>query len=366
MDRNGANDSSRNHGIDLMRAVLVLGVMAFHYTIRWAPPDFPYDILHYDAAYSRHWAIGGFGVHMFFMISGYVITLSVLRAGSAFRFAMSRFLRIYPAFLIAAIGACAIPRLFGPWQLHSTPMDLLTTLLLVPTELGAHYTDGAFWTLTVEAKFYAFVFAGYIAAKERFWVLLAALGVAGPLVFEVIPGVGDKLLISHYLGFFLIGMSAWYAMNAREPGPASALGASGIFACVMSFDTIAYDGAVSYVSLGLLALGAVAIFLLARFNPRLRLPPFGFLGGISYELYLVHQVAGLSLIARLKTLTALPDVACMVLSALAMFALATLLQRGASPPLRRAFRSGLDRVAALSAPWSFPLRRRAALPPDLS
>lgn len=337
MDRNGANDTHRNHGIDLLRAVLVLGVMAFHYTIRWAPPDFPYDILGYDAAYSRHWAIGSFGVHMFFVISGYVITLSVLRAGSAPRFAVSRFLRIYPAFLIAAVCAFAVPLLLGPWQLRSSPFDLLMTLLLVPTEFGAHYTDGAFWTLSVEAKFYFYVFIGYLLARARFWIVLAVLGVAGPLVYGIMPGVGDKLLIAPYIGFFLIGMSAWYAMNAREPVPALVLGLSGTFAWATNFATIAYDGEVSFLTHGLLVLGVIGLFLLARFNPRLRIPPLGFIGGISYELYLVHQVPGISLIARIKAGTALPDPICILLATAAMILLAMTLQRWLSPSVRRAF-----------------------------
>lgn len=364
MDRNGAKESSRNHGIDLLRAVLVLGVMAFHYTIRWAPPDFPYDILHYDGVWSRHWAIGSFGVHMFFVISGYVITLSVLRAGSAPRFAASRFLRIYPAFLIAAIGAFLVPRLFGPSQLQSLPRDLVLTLLLVPTEFGARYTDGAFWTLSVEAKFYFFVFIGYLIARERFWIVLAALGVLGPLAYRVAPGVGDKLLVSPYIGFFLVGMSAWYAMNARERRPALALGASGLFAWAMNVATIAYDGQVSWITHGLLALGTVAIFLLARFNPRLRLPPLGFIGGISYELYLIHQVPGISLIARIKEATALPDAACMVLAGMAMMVLAYVLQRWASPPVRRALAVAVQRLGGLMSAWRpAPLMTPATRPP---
>ncbi|EIZ78461.1 acyltransferase 3 [Novosphingobium sp. Rr 2-17] len=334
--------SGRNEGIDLLRGLLVLGVMAFHYTIRWSPPDFAGDLLHLDHAYSRDWAIGGFGVQVFFMISGYVISMSVLRAGSGWRFAFSRFRRIYPAYAVAAVVAFLIPLWAGPWQLRSSLGDLAATLLLLPNELGFKYTDGAFWTLTVEAKFYFFVFLGYAALRERFWLLLAGVGVIAPIAYRIAPGLGDKVLLAHYIGFFLIGMAAWFGMNERRTMPAIILLAAGLWAHSFAFQTISYDGAVSYFTQALIGLSAMAIFALARFNPRVRVPVLGFLGAVSYELYLLHQVMGISIIGALKEHTGMSDGAAFVLAGVIVILAATILQKVVAPPLRSAIDSIAD------------------------
>ena len=191
--RLGANAHiQRNMGIDILRGLLVLAVMAYHFTIRWAPPDYPLNLFHFGGTYGRGWSLGAFGVHVFFVISGYVITLSVLRSRSAPRFAMGRFLRIYPPYVLAVLLSFAVPWLLGPVSLRSSLADLGGTLLMLPRELQLRYTDGAFWTLTVEAKFYFFVFLGYLGLRERFWLVLVALGWIGPLVL-LVAGRGRQI-----------------------------------------------------------------------------------------------------------------------------------------------------------------------------
>lgn len=326
--------AGRNIGLDMLRAVLVMAVLAYHYTIRWAPPDFPTDLYRFDHVYAREWSIGAFGVHLFFVISGYVITISVLRSRSAWRFATSRFLRIYPGLLIAALLAFACVWLVGPVPLRSSLADLAGTLVLLPTELKLRYVDGAFWTLTVEAKFYAFVAIGYALFRQRFWYLLLAIGLVGPVVYLFSRGVGDKVLISPFIGLFLIGMAIWFWANAGERRVALLLGATGLFGYAMNFATIGYDGGVSYLVHALLLGGMVLILLLARFDPDLRVPVLPYLGKISYEIYLVHQVIGVAIIATVKGATGWSDVACIAAAVGGSIALAALVHHRLTPPVR--------------------------------
>lgn len=86
-------------GIDGLRAFAVLTVIVFHLNASWLP--------------------GGFsGVDVFFVISGYVVTLSLLnrppqRLGEfLWEFYKRRFVRIYPALLFLLVTTSIIVTFF--------------------------------------------------------------------------------------------------------------------------------------------------------------------------------------------------------------------------------------------------------------
>ena len=62
---------SRIQVIDAFRGIAILAVMAYHYTVRW--PEF----YGYSSSYSELFRIGQYGVHLFFVVSGLVITIGV-------------------------------------------------------------------------------------------------------------------------------------------------------------------------------------------------------------------------------------------------------------------------------------------------
>ena len=67
-------------------------------------------------AIMRHIDLGKYGVLLFFLVSGYVIPMSLERHGSLRRFWIGRLFRIYPAYLaaIALVGALAPPAAAWP------------------------------------------------------------------------------------------------------------------------------------------------------------------------------------------------------------------------------------------------------------
>src|SRR4051794_37888110 len=92
-------DQAAGHGpervpaLDLLRLVAVLGVVAFHYGFR-GPTE--HGVTHVAipelAAFGRY---GFLGVSVFLVISGFVIAY-----GSGPGFAIARFARIYPTFMV--------------------------------------------------------------------------------------------------------------------------------------------------------------------------------------------------------------------------------------------------------------------------
>src|SRR6187200_1820250 len=72
----------RLRGLDGLRGIAVLAVMAYHYDEQRA---------HY----------GLLGVEMFFVISGFVILMTMEKTNSLFAFVWHRAARLYPAYLLS-------------------------------------------------------------------------------------------------------------------------------------------------------------------------------------------------------------------------------------------------------------------------
>ncbi|SDS18520.1 acyltransferase family protein [Actinoplanes derwentensis] len=105
--------------------------------------------------------LGKYGVLLFFLVSGYVIPMSLERHGDLRRFWAGRLLRIYPAYLLAiavslALGAAGVLRL--PGQLaEETTTSVLGHLTMLQDLLGTQGALRPFWTLTYEMIFYLVV-----------------------------------------------------------------------------------------------------------------------------------------------------------------------------------------------------------------
>src|SRR6266446_6407653 len=94
-EQNQNSKPIRFEELDALRGVAALSVILFHY-------------LHqYDAIYGKdgvllfgalNWPSGIYGVYLFFMISGFVIFMTLRGARDWLDFVVSRFSRLYPAY----------------------------------------------------------------------------------------------------------------------------------------------------------------------------------------------------------------------------------------------------------------------------
>ena len=148
-----AQASSRIVGIDGLRALAVLGVMAFHA----------------DYLFARG---GFFGVDLFFVISGFLITRLLLaeleRSGSiSFRdFYLRRARRILPAMLLVIAGSALAAVVLAPDALPLLRKDALASVLFVTNwhfilqqlsyfeYIGRQPLLQHLWSLAIEEQFY--------------------------------------------------------------------------------------------------------------------------------------------------------------------------------------------------------------------
>lgn len=114
--------------------------------------------------------LGKYGVLLFFLVSGYVIPMSLERHGDLRRFWIGRLLRIYPAYLLAvavALALIAAGMLRPPAQLAGeTTGSVLGHLTMLQDLLGTQGVLRPFWTLSFEMVFYLIV-AGLFAWRWR-------------------------------------------------------------------------------------------------------------------------------------------------------------------------------------------------------
>jgi peptidoglycan/LPS O-acetylase OafA/YrhL len=110
----------RLYELDVLRGIAAFGVMLYHYTFRFEAlyrhPGHPSGAL-WDAF--RHFA---FGLPMFFIISGFVILMTLDRTERASDFVYARFNRLFPAFWAAIAVTFIITHVFGlPGRTVSLP-----------------------------------------------------------------------------------------------------------------------------------------------------------------------------------------------------------------------------------------------------
>jgi peptidoglycan/LPS O-acetylase OafA/YrhL len=336
---------ARNTAIDAGRGVAILAVMAFHYLVRWAPPFSDADLYGFDAAYSPVFEIGRYGVHVFFVISGLVITMTVLRSRDAMDFAVRRFARIYPAFLVSALLTFALMRLAGPPEFQIGGIDLLANVPVVADDLGRKFVDGAYWSLSVEVKFYLFVAISFAAFGPRLWVALIALGFAGTALDAYAPRLG-ALLVAQYMPFFLFGMAGWYLLLERSKWPGCCTGAAGLILYLLHCDAMGPVAGLWWPAhVFVLGTAGLMMVLLAA-HVSAGLGWLAWIGRISYSLYLVHQRIGVTLIGRMKD-AHVPDAVAIAAAFAMSIALAALMFYGIELPAQRALLNGWEMVRSL-------------------
>ena len=200
MRTNAAGGHTRLPQLDLLRAVAILFVFFYHGLIvfggdamNWR--DTILQRAHENLAYLLLLPVnfGWIGVPLFFVLSGFVIHYSFLRSApfDPAAYFRRRFWRIYPAYFVALLVFGTRPLLAGEWRDFT-----LHALLLHNLFLGSLLSlNPSFWSLAVEAQFYA-LYPLLLATRARFGIRSAFAGaVAVSLITRGI--VAAILLRSH-------------------------------------------------------------------------------------------------------------------------------------------------------------------------
>ena len=173
------SQAARYREIDLFRAVAILMVIGFHYLSRWTPPRFEINFYPYGNFFAENvlFANGSLGVDFFFIISGFVIALTLESCRNFFDFFVRRVARLLPAMIVCSLLTIIIVRLFIPvsiFQESASLWNLLPSWTFTDPYIWSKvlpvtsHIDGAYGTLVVEVKFYFWAACIYFLRKEKF------------------------------------------------------------------------------------------------------------------------------------------------------------------------------------------------------
>lgn len=233
---------------------------------------------------------GQFGVSLFFIISGFVITMSVAK-GTLTQFIASRAARLYPAYWCAMLTTALVA-----WLLEArgpSARTIIINLAMFQPVLRAESVDSVYWTLAVELQFYALMAVvlalGMIRKIDAICAVILIWQAAGNL-FMVGPTLPWGYPLSAYFYLFALGIGI-YRLIFERPSPWT----------IVVLVVAPLIPAIHRPDLVLSETGfAVLVWLAASGHARfLRFRPLVFVGAISYPLYLIHNRIGLAMMGKL-------------------------------------------------------------------
>lgn len=295
--------------LDGWRAVAVLLVLFSHHPYSWSRP--PWWIYQWNILFD-----GDLGVRIFFVVSGLLITLLLVREEqqhqqiSLKRFYIRRALRILPIYVLYLLVLASLQSA-GLYQDHFS--SWLGSVTFTRNYLGRG--DSAtqhFWSLAIEEQFYATwpLLAAACLGTRRRWLLHACLaGILIAVLIRWLPSdvwsgtIQGRLLglrsILRYLDSLLVGCAAaLYFENAArhlrsQVTPVLAMGAL-LVGKYAPYWTSPSPNLYAALAPTIQALAVVTLILWTIHHPRSRMHHLlesgaaRFIGRLSYSLYVWH------------------------------------------------------------------------------
>jgi peptidoglycan/LPS O-acetylase OafA/YrhL len=328
----------RLQGLDALRGVAALLVMALHYEMmpQFVPPaGFPPTMVLWTQ-------YGLMGVELFFVISGFVILMTLERAGSVLRFAINRGARLYPAYWLSLLVAGIFAR-----AMHETSVTYIgINATMLQEFLGVPDIVVIYWTLSYELWFYAslalIAAIGLLRRVDYLALAWFAMAIAMHLAGAEPLGLGRILTMWQFGHLFIAGMMVYLIASGRASTPAIlALALSVGYSLIGRWDPwVQIPGAI-YCAIN----GAfIAVVYLAAIN---RLPAplwLARIGKFSYSLYLLHLPIGIML-TRAATALGISRWFAVALALPTALAAAYLSYSYVERPGQRRIRDGLERFA---------------------
>ncbi|MFB9593536.1 acyltransferase family protein [Streptomyces racemochromogenes] len=347
--RGSGGEPQRLAVLDGIRVLAALAVLFYHYAVlasAWGRPTTEvFPVARQVAVY------GWLGVEVFFLVSGFVICMSAW-GRSVGDFAVSRVTRLFPAYWTAVVLTSLVLYAWPEVRSITRFTDVVVNLSMLQGGLGVPDIDDAYWTLFVELKFYA-LFALVVMRGVTYRNCVLFCGVwtlAGAVAPAIDNGVLSFFAMPSSSPYFIAGM-AFHLM--RRFGPNAVLwvvvGVQYLLAqhyvgdrMTSSLGRTAAEQTPSWpahvvILLGFAVMAALALGVLDGIRWRwLR-----HAGALTYPLYLIHMMVGLTVIHHFRDRVA--PVPLALGTTAGMLVVAWVVHRFVERPLGRRLGAGLRR-----------------------
>ena len=203
-------NNRRSGALDVLRFLAVLTVFFSHYTDTY---NYVYQIVPENFKYIPVFKYGGISLMAFFMVSGYVVTMTSMKKNIK-DFIVIRLCRLYPLFWISCIVAFILPRLVegNTFIFYSSFKTLLINMTMFPTLVGVQMINPVYHTLLIELIFYVFI---AIFIQFKLWNRM--LPVIGALtVYCIILGLNTNNYHHFFIPPFAAGILFYYLKSNLE------------------------------------------------------------------------------------------------------------------------------------------------------
>lgn len=293
--------SSRLLELDALRGFAVTSVVLFHITMRS-------EVTRYGLKF------GVTGVDLFFIISGFVILLTLEKNNHWKDFVVSRFSRLYPTYWICVTITAVLSIVVNILQNKSSQglgLQYLVNMTMFQSYFRVPDLDGSYWTMAEEMSFYLFMLLVSLTKQLKKIEIIGCIALTLTVFYHLLLNTKYHFLhevistyipiVNHY-PLFLSGI-IFYNIKFGKPKFYRYLGVALCFGIQYN---LFFDGGhskffISQREYGFMLMLYFAIFLLYVNNHlyfivnKISL----FLGKISYSLYLIHYLLGVSIVTVL-------------------------------------------------------------------
>lgn len=291
--------------LDFFRAIAAIFVVLYHYTTR-------YNELygHIKVNYILDFKYGCMFVSTFFILSGFLIVRTLEKEKSWFKFILSRFVRLWPTFVIA-MTFTSITLYFGGLVFADrvpTIKQYILNLTMFPGYIGSSPIDGAYWTLPVEIIFYGIISATILLKSKNKIKFMCILWSLTSLIVNTLSlttnsialRVLKTILITEFSQLFITGIILFILYKEKNWKDKS------MYIClaiclVNQYMSLGMEYTVFYII-------EVIVFVITVVLRKVNIPNWlnnkavKFIAKISYPLYLIHQMIGYVIINKLQSL----------------------------------------------------------------
>jgi peptidoglycan/LPS O-acetylase OafA/YrhL len=376
--------SNRLDALDGLRGIAAVLVVIYHFTARWSAQEngeslYPYGD-HLLEALPFLNLLGLYGVSLFFLISGFVIMMTLERSTGIADFAVRRASRLWPTMFVCATLTTLLISVSGihlrfqsisHWEIQ--PLEYLSSIIFVDPAFtgsllkidGLRWVDGVYWTLWVEVRFYALVALLYwlSAGGQRFvgaWLLIQTVSVLILAMIELTSQdphwIFNLIFQPYHLSWFSLGICGLLYWKRRVSAPMITLAGISFIGIMLSgrLTAMQMDNIPSLhsVLVDLAVIFTFGVFLVRSpamllFKNRWAIT----LGLASYPLYMFHERVGTIGMTALNDLGVPPFVILPVMFA-AVIGFALLLHRFVENPSKALMLSvGMPAARNLEKTW---------------